>query len=195
MECLGERTVAGKLDILVHDPSRYLTPDVTADFSKVQIASAGADRVKVSNATGTMRPQTLKVTVGFDGGFQGEAGVSYAGPAAQERGRLAAEIVRERLSQVHGITADLRIDLIGVSSLFTTAGVSAFDSQDVRLHVALRSRAKEDAKIMLWEVESLLCCGPAGGGGFRGTIVPCVMTKSVLIERERVKPTLTVLVA
>jgi hypothetical protein len=48
---------------------------------------------------------------------------------------------------------------------------------------------------MLWEVESLLCCGPAGGGGFRGSIVPCVMTKSVLIARERVKPTLQILVA
>ena len=36
---------------------------------------------------------------------------------------------------------------------------------------------------MLWEVESLLCCGPAGGGGFRGVITPAVMTKSVLIDR------------
>jgi hypothetical protein len=149
----------------------------------------------VSNASGTTRPQTLKVTVGFDAGFQGEAGVSYAGPAAQERGRLAAEIVRERLSRVHGITSDLRVDLIGVNSLFATAGVRAVDAQDVRLHVALRSRAKEDAETMLWEIESLLCCGPAGGGGFRGAIVPCVMTKSVLIERERVKPTLEIFVA
>jgi hypothetical protein len=65
----------------------------------------------------------------------------------------------------------------------------------VRLHVALRSAKKADAELMLWEIESLLCCGPAGGGGFRGAIVPCVMTKSVLIERERVKPTFTMVVA
>jgi hypothetical protein len=193
--CVTPATVKEQLLYEVHDPSRYLTPDVTADFSCVQIGVVGADRVKVSNASGTTRPQTLKVTVGFDAGFQGEAGVSYAGPAAQERGRLAAEIVRERLSRVHGITSDLRVDLIGVNSLFATAGVRAVDAQDVRLHVALRSRAKEDAETMLWEIESLLCCGPAGGGGFRGAIVPCVMTKSVLIERERVKPTLEIFVA
>jgi hypothetical protein len=96
---------------------------------------------------------------------------------------------------VHGITSDLRIDLIGVNSLFATAGVSAADAQDVRLHVTLRSRAREQAELMLWEIESLLCCGPAGGGGFRGSIVPSVMTKSVLIERERVKPTLELFVA
>jgi hypothetical protein len=40
-----------------------------------------------------------------------------------------------------------------------------------------------------------LCCGPAGGGGFRGSITPCVMTKSVLIERDKVKPRVDILVA
>ena len=91
--CVSTQTVKEQLLYEVHDPARYLTPDVTADFSRVAIAAVGDDRVKVSNAGGSKRPDTLKVTVGFDGGFQGEAGVSYAGPAAQERGRLAAEIV------------------------------------------------------------------------------------------------------
>jgi hypothetical protein len=193
--CVSTQTVKEQLLYEVHDPARYLTPDVTADFSRVTVETAGDDRIKVSNAGGTARPATLKVTVGFDGGFQGEAGVSYAGPAAQERGRLAAEIVTQRMARVHGIEADLRIDLIGVSSLFATAGVCAADAQDVRLHVTLRSPIKEYAELMLWEVESLLCCGPAGGGGYRGAIMPCVMTKSVLIARERVKPTLDILVA
>jgi acyclic terpene utilization AtuA family protein len=193
--CVSTQTVKEQLLYEVHDPARYLTPDVTADFSRVDVAAAGDNRVKVTNATGTARPDTLKVTVGFDGGFQGEAGVSYAGPAAQERGQLAAEIVAERMARVHGIKSDLRIDLIGVSSLFATAGVRAADAQDVRLHVALRSGKKEDAELMLWEVESLLCCGPAGGGGYRGVISPCVMTKSVLIPRERIRPTTDILVA
>ncbi|MFI4961801.1 MAG: acyclic terpene utilization AtuA family protein [Hyphomicrobiales bacterium] len=193
--CVNTQTVKEQLLYEVHDPARYLTPDVTADFSRVEIAAVGDNRVKVSNANGTKRPATLKVTVGFDGGFQGEAGVSYAGPAAQERGQLAADIVRERMVRLHGNKSNLRVDLIGVSSLFATAGVCATEAQDVRLHVALRSRTKEDAELMLWEVESLLCCGPAGGGGYRGSIAPCVMTKSVLIERERVKPTMTMVVA
>ena len=188
-------TVKEQLLYEVHNPARYITPDVTADFSNVLIATAGADRVKISNAGGTSRPQTLKVTVGFDDGFQGEAGVSYAGPGAQARGRLAAEIVAYRLREVHGIKSDLRIDLIGVNSLFATAGCRGSDAEDVRLHVAIRSTTREGAELMLWEIESLLCCGPSGGGGFRGSVVPCVMTKSVLIDRKIVKPRLEVLVA
>ena len=192
--CVTPATVREQLLYEVHDPARYLTPDVTADFSRVEVAAAGPDRVKVSNASGSTRPATLKVTVGFDGGFQGEAGVSYAGPAAQERGQLAADIVKQRMARLNG-KSDLRVDLIGVSSLFATAGLRATDTQDVRLHVALRSPHKEDAELMLWEVESLLCCGPAGGGGYRGAITPCVMTKSVLIPRERVRPTFDIKVA
>ncbi len=193
--CVTPATVKEQLLYEVHDPSRYLTPDVTADFSHVRIASVGTDRVAVSNARGSERPQMLKVTVGFAGGFQSEAGISYAGPAAQARSELASRIVGERLRQAHGIIDDVRIDLIGVSSLFATAGVRSADAQDVRLHVTLRSRDREHAELMLWEVESLLCCGPAGGGGFRGSIVPCVMTKSLLIDRGLIKPRLDVLTA
>jgi hypothetical protein len=193
--CVTPATVKEQLLYEVHDPSRYLTPDVTADFSKVLVDVVGADRVRVSNASGTARPDTLKVTVGFDGGFQGEAGVSYAGPAAVERGRLAADIVRERLRPMVGPQAEMRVDLIGANSLFATAGPRHVETEDVRLHVALRSARREDAETMLWEVESLLCCGPAGGGGFRGVIVPCVMTKSVLIDRDKVRPTVSILTA
>ena len=193
--CVTASTVKEQLLYEVHDPSRYLTPDVTADFSKVTVDVVGTDRVRVTNASGSARPDKLKVTVGFDGGFQGEAGVSYAGPAAVERGQLAAEIVRERLRLMADSRADVRIDLIGANSLFATAGPRHTDTEDVRLRVALRSSQRADAELMLWEVEALLCCGPAGGGGFRGSIVPCVMTKSVLIEREKVKPTVRVLTA
>ncbi len=193
--CVTTATVKEQLLYEVHDPRSYLTPDVSADFSRVAVRETGADRVEVTQASGRRRPERLKVTVGFEGGFLAEAGVSYAGPNAQRRGRLAAEIVEERMRNVHSVQGPIRIDLVGVNSLFASAGERRTDTEDVRLHVALRSGNREDAELMLWEVESLLCCGPAGGGGFRGTIVPSVVTRSVLIARERVHPRIDVLVA
>jgi hypothetical protein len=181
-------TVKEQLLYEVHDPAAYLTPDVTADFSKVTVESADTDRVRVANASGRERPAKLKVTVGFDAGFHAEAGVSYAGPGAATRGKVAGDIVRRRMAEVHGVN-DIRVDVIGVNSLFATAGLSASDAEDVRLHVSTRSPDRAEAELMLWEVESLLCCGPAGGGGFRGSITPAIMTKSLLIDRDRVHPT------
>ena len=192
--CVTEATVKEQLLYEVHDPAAYLTPDVTANFSHVRLKAQGKDRVQVSGASGRARPDKLKVTVGFDDGFLAEAGVSYAGPAASARGRLAGDIVKTRLQDAFGIR-DARIDLIGARSLFATAGLPDVESEDVRLHVALRTTKRDEAESMLWEVESLLCCGPAGGGGFRGTITPAVMTKSVLIDRAMVTPSFEMFVA
>jgi hypothetical protein len=192
--CVNEATVKEQLLYEVHDPAAYLTPDVTADFSRVKLKDLGHDRVRVSDAGGRARPEKLKVTVGFDAGVLAEAGVSYAGPAAGARGRLAASIVDARLKETHKIKSPLRVDLIGAGSLFATAGKTRNDSEDVRLHVALRTTNRDEAELMLWEVESLLCCGPAGGGGYRGVITPAVETKSILIARGLVKPTVEIFV-
>jgi Acyclic terpene utilisation family protein AtuA len=80
--CVTAATVKEQLLYEVHDPACYVTPDVTADFSKVAIDAIGHDCVAVSNAGGGERPRQLKVTVGFDGGFIAEGGISYAGPGA-----------------------------------------------------------------------------------------------------------------
>lgn len=185
---VDERTVKEQLLYEVHDPHGYLTPDVIADFSKVVIDDRGADRVYVSGGDGTARPQQLKATVAFDGGFLAEAGVSYAGPGAQSRARAAGDIVKERLARVHGTNAPVRIDLIGMSSLHATTTDYPSDSQDVRVRCAMRASSREEAELLLWEVESLLCCGPSAGGGYRGSITPSVITYSASIEREQVRP-------
>jgi hypothetical protein len=193
--CVTPATVKEQLLYEVHDPAAYLTPDVTANFRGVAIAEVGPDRVRVSGADGSARPEKLKVTIGFDGGFLGEAGVSYAGPNARARAELAADVIRERLTRINQLGGDLRIDLTGLNSLHQTAEVPVSDAADIRLHVALRSIDRDDIDMMLWEVESLLCCGPAGGGGYRGQVTPCVVTHSVLIPRDQVAPTFELFVA
>lgn len=184
--CVTAMTVKEQLLYEVHDPARYLTPDVTADFSRVGIEEVGPDRVRLSGGSGRERPAELKVTVGFDGGFLAEAGISYAGPNAGARARLAREVLEERIAEILGNDAKLRLDLIGISSLHGTATEYPSDAQDVRVRAALRSTDREKAETLLWEVESLLCCGPAGGGGYRGAITPSVVTYSASIARDRV---------
>ncbi len=197
---VDERTVKEQLLYEIHDPARYLTPDVTADFTTVELVGGGADRVTVRGGGGSARPEAIKVTVAFDGGFLAEAGVSYAGEGAEDRARLAGEIVAERMRAVHGTNAPLRVDLIGVASLHASVGMHATGalaagSRDVRLHCAMRASSREDAELLLWEVESLLCCGPAAGGGYRGAVTPSVMTDSASLPRDQIRPALEVLVS
>jgi Acyclic terpene utilisation family protein AtuA len=190
---VSERTVKEQLLYEVHDPAAYVTPDVVADFSRVAIREQGPDRVAVGGAGGRPRPAQLKATVAFDGGLLAEAGISYAGPGAKARAALAGAVVRERMFGLHGCNAPLRIDLIGVSALHATARDWPSDAQDVRLRAALRADSREQAELLLWEVESLLCCGPAGGGGYRGQITPSVITHSAYIDRALVQPRIEII--
>ena len=192
---VDERTVKEQLLYEVHDPARYLTPDVVADFSSVSVRAAGPDRVRIDGAGGAPRPEQLKVTVAFDGGWLAEAGVSYAGDGAQARASMAGEIVAERMRRVHGTNAPVRVDLVGVQSLHATAFDYPTDSRDVRLRCAMRASSREEADLLLWEVESLLCCGPSAGGGYRGSATPSVLTCSASIGRDAISPRVEVLEA
>jgi hypothetical protein len=149
----------------IHDPAAYLTPDVVADFGRVSIEEIGPDRVAVRGARGRPRPETLKVSLGYRDGFVGEGQMSYAGPNAVARGRLAGDVVRERL-EIIGLPVDeLRTDLIGVDSLFSQANVPRPEPFEVRLRVTARTRTLADARRVGSEVEALYTNGPAGGGG------------------------------
>ena len=185
---VDERTVKEQLLYEVHDPARYLTPDVTADFSTVSVTAAGNDRVRIDGAGGAPRPERLKATVAFDGGWLAEAGVSYAGAGAQDRAAMAGEIVMERMRRVHGTNAPVRVDRVGVRSLHATALDSPTDTRDVRMRCAMRASSRDEAELLLWEVESLLCCGPSAGGGYRGAVTPAVITYAASIERDAVSP-------
>jgi hypothetical protein len=187
-------TVLEQMFYEIGDPAAYLTPDVTADFSAVQVEATGPDRVAVRGGTGRPRPDRLKVSLGFGGGMLAEAEISYAGRGATARARLAGEVVTERMTALHGCRDALRVDLIGVASLHATAR-GGTESEDVRLRVAMRTDDAAMAETLLHEVETLWIAGPAGGGGARGWITPTVTARSALIDRARVTPMVEVLVA
>jgi hypothetical protein len=173
----------------VHDPVRYLQPDVTADFSQVAIEEVGKDRVRISGGRGSERPATLKVSVGYVDSFIGEGQISYAGPGALARGRLALDIVRERLKLTGVAASELRFDLIGVDSLHGAQVSShANEPYEVRIRVTGRTDNLREAIRIGNEVETLYTNGPAGGGGASKAARDVVAVASVLLPRELAQP-------
>jgi len=172
----------------VTDPHGYLTPDVTADFSTVTLAETGADRIAVRGARGRPRPAQLKVSVGYFAGYVGEGEIGYAGSNALARARLAGEIVRKRLN---GRFAELRIDLIGSTSLHGRAPDGDDKPYEVRLRVAARAQTREEAALVGDEVEALYTNGPAGGGGARKYVNEQIGIVSTLLDRARVASEIT----
>lgn len=184
----GELTVRNcKEQILyeVHDPSRYLTPDVTADFTAIHFEQEGPDLVRVSGARGTVRPASLKVSMGFYAGFIAEGQISYAGPGAMERARLAREILEQRLRWVP--SGDLRLSFIGVDSMHGEAlSMPADAPYEVRLRAAGRFFDERQARTLMREVESLYVNGPAGGAGVAVSLRENIAMDATYIPRSAV---------
>ncbi|CAO3408894.1 acyclic terpene utilization AtuA family protein [Azospirillum largimobile] len=174
----------------IHDPATYYTPDVIADFSRVTFVQEGPDRVRVAGATGRARPETLKVSVGYLDSYIGEGQMSYAGPGALARGRLALEIVRERLALTGVKATELRFDLIGVNSIHGEA-LSTADGREpyeVRVRVVGRTDSLKEAARIGNEVETLYTNGPASGGGATKSAKDVVAMLSALLPRGLAKP-------
>ena len=170
------------------DPSRYLQADVVADFTTLNLAEAGPDRIAVSGATGHPRPDTLKVSVGYRDGFIGEGQISYAGPGAAARGQLALDIVAERVAMQRLAVDDIRYDLIGVNAVNATG--RAAEPAEVRARVAARCADRATAAEIGAEVEALYLNGPSGGGGVTTTLREVVAVASILVPRGAVVPSI-----
>ncbi|WEH12982.1 acyclic terpene utilization AtuA family protein [Streptomyces sp. VNUA24] len=184
-----EATVAEQLLYEVHDPAAYVTPDTVADFSGARAARVGEDRVAVSGITGGPRPERLKVSVAYRDGFIGEGQISYAGANAEARGRLALDIVRERL-RVLGLDAETRFDLIGVDAVHrgpADGGPGQRPAPEVRARVAARTATSADARRVGREVTALWLNGPAGGAGATRTARENIAVASVLLPRRLVR--------
>lgn len=173
----------------IHDPARYLQPDVVADFTRVTVAEEAADRVRVTGGRGTARPDTLKVSVAYVDGWIGEGQISYGGPGALARARLALDIVRERLALTGVAASELRFDLIGVDALYGDATPAVRgEPAEVRVRVAGRAANASEAARIGNEVETLYTNGPAGGGGAFKSTREVIAVQSVLLPRAAVTP-------
>lgn len=183
------RTCKEQLLYEVHDPKKYFQPDVVADFSQVKVEEIGPDRVRVSGGSGSQRTDTLKISVGYVDSYIGEGQISYAGPGALARGRLALEIVRERLKLTGVEASELRFELVGVDALHgPEIAAHANEPYEVRVRVSGRTENLREAVRIGNEVETLYTNGPAAGGGAWKSARDVVAVASVLMPRELAKP-------
>jgi len=98
-------TVREQLLYEVHDPARYLNPDVVADFTSLTVDDQGHDRVRVSGTRGAPAPEQYKGLVCTPAGWMGELRMAYSWPDAEAKARAALRYVRAR-AEAGGIAVE-----------------------------------------------------------------------------------------
>jgi len=179
----------------IHDPTKYFQPDVIADFSEVRVEEIGRDRVRVTGGRGAAKTGLLKTSIGYVDSFVGEGQISYAGPGAVARGKLALDIVRERLALTGVAMSESRFDLIGVNALHGDERARRAEPYEVRVRVVGRTDSLAEATRIGNEVETLYTNGPAGGGGAWKSAREIVAVASALVLESAAQAKLTVLEA
>ena len=169
----------------IHDPARYVQPDVVADFSGVCFNEIGPDSIAMSGADGAPATGFLKVSVGYLDGWIGEGQISYAGANCLARGNMAISLMRERLTPYKDSLMEQRGELIGVNSVWPAATATS-QPTEVRMRYAARCSDAETARMIGEEVEGLYLAGPAGGGGVTKGVRVCLAIASTLLPASQV---------
>lgn len=190
---ISAATVKEQLLYEIHDPGAYHQPDVIADFRNVTVDEIGRDRVRVVGGRGHPKTGLLKTSVGYLDSYIGEGEISYAGPGALERGRLALEIVRDRLDLTDVRMEESKFDLIGWNAMAGAVVPNTVAPTEVRVRVAGRTADFEAAVRIGNEVEALYTNGPAGGGGAWKSAREVIAVASCLVPENLVRPSFEML--
>jgi hypothetical protein len=155
-------TVREQLLYEVHDPARYLNPDVTADFTSLTLTDLGDDRVRVTGTRGEPPPETYKGLVCTPAGWAGEARFSYPWPDAEAKARAAIGFVRTRAEAAGIAVEEWHEELFGVNAYGgpTVDIPEDWDPPEVTGRLAWRAADAETAGKVARDVGVLGLSGP-----------------------------------
>ncbi len=150
------------------DPHSYITPDVVADFTSIQLEDAGENRVRVHGITGGPATPFLKVSIAYRAGYKAVGTLVYAWPDALEKAQLADRVLRERLQNL-GLSFDhILTEFVGVSATHGALAGTPGDVPEVQLRIGVRGPDRAAVERFTRELAPLVLNGPPSVTGFAG---------------------------
>ncbi|MGI8467359.1 MAG: acyclic terpene utilization AtuA family protein [Pyrinomonadaceae bacterium] len=151
------------------DPKSYITPDVVADFTTINLKNDGENRVRVFGIRGNPNTDSYKVSIAYSAGWKAVGTLVYSYPNAYEKAQAADRILRQRLEKL-GLKFDVILtEFVGVSATHGhLAGEPPKDIPEVQLRVGVRGQCKSDVERFTKEIAPLILTGPPSVTGFAG---------------------------
>ncbi|HRH42067.1 MAG TPA: DUF1446 domain-containing protein [Pyrinomonadaceae bacterium] len=151
------------------DPKSYITPDVVADFSSINLESDGENRVKVFGIKGNPKTEFYKVSIAYSYGWKAVGTLVYAYPDAFKKAKAADQILRKRLQNL-GLEFDLiHTEFVGVNATHGhLAGEPPKNIPEVQLRFGVRGKDKSAVERFTKELAPLILTGPPAVTGFAG---------------------------
>lgn len=189
------QTVREQLLYEMGSPQSYLTPDVIADFSTIQLEAAGEDRVRVSQIKGRAPTDLLKVSLAYDDGYKCGGTLIISGPDVRAKAEMFARVFWIRLEselKKAGFSETVQhknTEYVGDDS--THKGMlKKHDAIEILLKISVRDTDKNKLAIFRKLLPSLILSGPSGVAvtGGAPTISDVVSYWPALIPQQHALP-------
>ena len=151
------------------DPKSYITPDVVADFTSINLKDDGENRVKVFGIKGNPNTEFYKVSIAYSAGWKAVGTLVYSYPNAFEKAQAADKILRQRLEKL-GLKFDVILtEFVGVNATHGhLAGAPPKEIPEVQLRFGVRGQNKAAVERFTKELAPLILTGPPAVTGFAG---------------------------
>jgi len=194
---ISEMTVKEQLMYEIGDPAEYITPDVIADFTSIQLEEVEKDRVKVFGISGEPETETYKISASYNDGYKLSSTLVYSWPDALRKAKKASEVIRGRAENL-GLEIDkFNVEFIGLNGCNeqpVTGEDLDTEYNEIQLRVSASGNSRDDLNRLGKEFAPLILTGPSSVTGFAGgrpkaseivAFWPALMDKKAVEPRVR----------
>lgn len=177
-------TIREQLVYEMGDPKHYISPDVVADFSQLELKEIASNRVLVKNAKGHPSTHFLKVSMAYEDGYKAVSSIVISGGRVLNKAREFEKIFWERLNTDYKKT---NTEYIGYNACHQDL-VEDIDPNEILLRFSVYDDDLEKIKAFSTSIAPLILSGPPGvavtGGRARSqqviTYWPTLIPKSLI---------------
>ena len=165
---INKLTVTEQLLYEMGDPRRYLSPDVTVDFTSINLEDTNNNKVSVSNVKGMAPTDTYKVAVNYISGYKANGKLTVTAPYAKEKATKIGQVIIDRLKNNGIIFDDYKIDYIGYNSCSAQSLPVNDNSNEITVSISVKDKVRSKIERFSKEIAPLITNGPPGITGFAG---------------------------
>lgn len=188
---VSELTVKEQLVYELGDPKDYITPDVTVDFTSIQLNQDGKDRVCVYGMQGIPATDLYKVSISYLDGYTCIGHLTYAWPEALEKAKKADEIIRARIKYLDLEFEEIHSEYLGYNACHGITAPAIEDPNEVVFQIGVRGYDSRSMSSFANEIVPLVLTGPptvTGFGDGRPRVRDVIAYWPALLKKEVVSP-------